>query len=571
LLSGWINRFSSQISRSAAEPARPGESAASRAGLCRTMEPLETRLMLTANVNGTVYNDANANGVFDNGEIGIAGVTVYIDLNDSNQFVANDPHTTTDANGNYSLPGIVPGTYVVRQILPTGAVNTDPGNNAGDHITVGAIDTNGVNFGDVFPPATFSISGEVYNDSNNNGQLDEGENGIANVTVYIDVNDTHSFVQTDPHVVTNAMGQYSFTGLASGTYILRQIPPTGTQQTEPAGNIGQHVTATLINSTGIDFGDFTPDGAVTSANMNEITGYAYDPTNSATQVDVEISISGGPSQTIVANQTNASLQTLIGSTNHEFTYDTPVLSVGAHTVNIVVFNPTTNVTNELATETVVSQNSLFDEHYYLQQNPDVAAAVAAGTFATGYDHFIKYGQYENRSPSPYWNEAYYLQQNPDVAAAIKAGTISSGFMHYYLYGQNENRGGLLYFNTQYYLQNNPDVAAAVTAKTIPSAFEHFVLYGQYENRAPMLYFSSSVYDADNHDILAFTTGEGFSSDFEHFVEYGQFEGRVASLFYNEQTYLSLNPDVATAVAQGKFPDGLQHWLEYGQYEGRRAV
>ena len=311
-------------------------------------------------------------------------------------------------------------------------------------------------------------------------------------------------------------------------------------------------------------------GYIDVANMNQISGWAYDPANPTAAINVQIVITNGPTQTFTANETRSDLLAVVGSANHGFTYTTPMLSAGTHIAYIyaVEVNGTKVLLN---TEPLVSQNSLFDEHYYLKTYPAVAAAVAAGQFATGYDHYIKYGQYEGYSPSPYWNEGNYLQENPDVAAAVKAGTISSGFMHYYLYGQYENRGGLLYFNTNYYLQHNPDVVSAITAGSITSAFEHFVLWGQYEGRSPMLYFSSAVYDADNQDILPFVTGETFTSDFEQFVEFGQYEDRIASNFYNEQIYLSLNPDVAAAVRAGQYPDGFQQWLEYGQYEGRTAV
>jgi hypothetical protein len=325
----------------------------------------------------------------------------------------------------------------------------------------------------------------------------------------------------------------------------------------------------LTGATSLSFTISVP-GWIDTANMNVISGWAFDPTNPDNSANVEIAITGGPTQTFSADQTRSDLQAVVGSTNHGFTYSTPVLSVGNHTAYIYVVEA--NSTKILlATKTLVSQNSLFDEHYYLQEYPNVAAAVADGEFATGYDHYIKYGQYEGYSPSPYWDESWYLQENPDVAAAVKAGTISSGFMHFYLYGQYENRPGLLYFNTSYYLANNPDVAAAVTAGTISSAFEHFVLYGQYEGRSPMKYFSSAVYDAHNEGIVPETTGETFSSDFEQFVEQGQYEGLIASNYYDEEIYLADNADVAAAVTAHQYPDGFQQWLEYGQYEGRTAV
>jgi hypothetical protein len=320
-------------------------------------------------------------------------------------------------------------------------------------------------------------------------------------------------------------------------------------------------------------GPASDDGAATySASTDDITGFAYNPSSLSTTDTIEVVISNGPTQTFLANEPSPELQSEFGTQSHDFTYAMPVLSVGTHAITIYAMDPTTNNTTLLATTSVTSQNSLFDDHYYLMENPDVAAAVAAGTFATGYDHYIQYGQFEGRSPSPYWDEAWYLKENPDVTAAVKAGTVSSGFMHYYLYGQYEGRGGLLYFNTSYYLQHNPDVAAAITAGTVTSAFEHFVLWGQYEGRAPMLYFSSTVYDTNNPDILPFVTGETLSSNFEQFIIYGQYEDRQpASNFYNNATYLADNPDVAAAVADGQYPDAFQQWLEYGQYEGRTAV
>lgn len=39
----------------------------------------------------------------------------------------------------------------------------------------------------------------------------------------------------------------------------------------------------------------------------------------------------------------------------------------------------------------------FDEHYYLRHHTDVRQAVRLGQFASGYEHWIKFGQRENRS------------------------------------------------------------------------------------------------------------------------------------------------------------------------------
>ncbi len=81
----------------------------------------------------------------------------------------------------------------------------------------------------------------------------------------------------------------------------------------------------------------------------------------------------------------------------------------------------------------------FDEDFYLQSNPDVAAAVASGAIASGRDHFEMYGEAEGRNPNADFDEAFYLARNPDVAAAVEAGHISSGFEHYRQFGAEEQR------------------------------------------------------------------------------------------------------------------------------------
>ncbi|MGD1808731.1 hypothetical protein ACP6PL_25290 [Dapis sp. BLCC M126] len=84
----------------------------------------------------------------------------------------------------------------------------------------------------------------------------------------------------------------------------------------------------------------------------------------------------------------------------------------------------------------------FDEQGYLRQNPDVAELVSQGKYRSGYEHYVRYGQYENRSGAfKTFNEQEYLRQNPDVADAVRRGEFKSGYDHYLKHGQYENRYG----------------------------------------------------------------------------------------------------------------------------------
>ncbi len=78
---------------------------------------------------------------------------------------------------------------------------------------------------------------------------------------------------------------------------------------------------------------------------------------------------------------------------------------------------------------VVSESGLFDQDWYLQQNPDVSSS--------GIDpleHYIVFGGSEGRDPGPAFQSLWYLAQNPDVA--------SSGMdplVHYLKFGKAEGR------------------------------------------------------------------------------------------------------------------------------------
>lgn len=141
--------------------------------------------------------------------------------------------------------------------------------------------------------------------------------------------------------------------------------------------------------------------------------------------------------------------------------------------------------------------AIFDESYYLANNPDVKAAVDARTLSSGRQHFEQYGLAEGRvSVSPYYNEQLYLQKYSDVAAAVSAGNFRSGLQHYIQFGEAEGRS-VGTFNETAYLRLYPDVAAAVDAGTYSSSLQHYIQVGQFEaNR------NSAFTGTSGNDIIA---------------------------------------------------------------------
>ncbi len=81
-----------------------------------------------------------------------------------------------------------------------------------------------------------------------------------------------------------------------------------------------------------------------------------------------------------------------------------------------------------------------DESWYLEQHPDIAEAIRAGSVASAKQHFLDDGYFEGRLPFPMpVDERWYLEQYPDVAESVRKGVISSGEQHFSEDGYREGR------------------------------------------------------------------------------------------------------------------------------------
>ncbi|MCI0458614.1 MAG: pre-peptidase C-terminal domain-containing protein, partial [Gemmataceae bacterium] len=89
-----------------------------------------------------------------------------------------------------------------------------------------------------------TISGQVFEDKNANGQRDNSEQGLSNQTVFIDLNgdgilnnpegdDIASALATEPWTITDKHGNYTFLGVGPGTHLIRVVPQDGWVQTTP--------------------------------------------------------------------------------------------------------------------------------------------------------------------------------------------------------------------------------------------------------------------------------------------------------------------------------------------------
>lgn len=132
-----------------------------------------------------------------------------------------------------------------------------------------------------------------------------------------------------------------------------------------------------------------------------------------------------------------------------------------------------------------SAYALFHSEWYLETNPDVAAAGADPL-----RHYVAFGWKEGRSPHPLFDLQWYLETNPDVAAA---GV--EPLRHYAEHGWKEGRNPHPLFNSKWYLEQNPDVA---TSGMEP--LRHYAQFGWKEGRSPNVLFDVQWYLKNNPQV-----------------------------------------------------------------------
>jgi protocatechuate 3,4-dioxygenase beta subunit len=199
------------------------------------------------NFYGTVYNDLVGNGIFDAYDPPLAGWTINV-LNSGGSVVAT---TTSAGDGTYSFTALPVQQYTIQEVTPPGWVITEPTNPPGTYTLPGLSGIyTGLDFGNF---QLVSVSGNVYNDLNGNGNQDPGDAGLKGWMVDV----INSSGQVVASALTDPNGNYTIGSIGPGSYTLAEVVQSGWVQTQPVNTTYySFTTSSGTNIAGGIFGNF---------------------------------------------------------------------------------------------------------------------------------------------------------------------------------------------------------------------------------------------------------------------------------------------------------------------------
>ncbi len=283
-------------------------------------------------IDGYKFHDLNADGIWQLGGDGepntddtgeeptLSGWTIELYESDGTTLITS---TTTDADGYYRFDALSDGTYVVKEVCPSGEgwiqsfPSPNPATTCGDNthtFMINASNPSGSgNFGN-YQNAT--KSGTKFKDADNSGTFDSGEPGLSGWTIKVfnDV-DGSGDLNTGDTVATSAttadgtgtlgLGEYEFT-LTPGDYVVCEVAQTNWTQTAPDNDVcdDDTVDATLADggyAITVESGDDDSDNDFGNTPLSNFDVRFFDLTGST---DATISCVDGDGGSVGSSSTN---------------------------------------------------------------------------------------------------------------------------------------------------------------------------------------------------------------------------------------------------------------------------
>ncbi|PVV83095.1 hypothetical protein DD509_07320, partial [Dehalogenimonas alkenigignens] len=200
---------------------------------------------------GTKFNDLNADGVWDAGEPGLGGFTIYVDYDGDGVLDLGEPFAVTSSDsptlGQYTITGIEPGIYDVREVPQAGWICSFPagGYYESEEFGNGAY-IMGNDFGN-YQRGSLTVTKAVVNGT---GLTQDFTINVIGPSPSTAVVGTHTFSLVNG--VLQPPTSFTFSDLMPGTYTVSETSPGGQWAVTGGGSVvvtaGQTASSTVTNT-----------------------------------------------------------------------------------------------------------------------------------------------------------------------------------------------------------------------------------------------------------------------------------------------------------------------------------
>ncbi len=282
----------------------------------------------SASVSGTVFQDADYDGVLGSGEKPLSGVKVCA-VDEMGNVVSA---ASTNAKGVYTLTGIMPGNYIIQVQRKNGfgftrlrsaeadgshIVSLEGEYGVTDRMTIAmGEDVTNVNAG-MLPSST--VSGVLFHDLNDNGLRDENEIGMVSASVRLYSQDA----EIDLTRSVSDDGSFFFDGVMPGEYTLTYILPEHCEMARVAEG-GNTVTAdgpeTTVGPFQVSMGESNVRPLAGAVTLGSFTGRVFHDTNANGVLDEGESCLSGATVTLTPNREGLEAQSVVSDANGLFAF-----------------------------------------------------------------------------------------------------------------------------------------------------------------------------------------------------------------------------------------------------------
>lgn len=343
---------------------------------CTSATSMEIVTPEPVTICGYAFEDVNENGIMDDGEPGIQGVSIFeYSLPDS---------VFTDINGYYEIQ-VYPGDFVINASSNVGYAFIDAVELYWTSFEGNYLDYSsgcGVNF--PMESSQAQICGVAFNDANQNGVYDSGETLLANVEVMNYAN-TQNFGSNVAY--TNQDGEYCVTVQAGWAYIYAEYQTAEGSVLYEYVQVGQVLVdgSYTVNIPFYFIEDAIEVGVNLSAGSTVTPGFhtyfnVYLNNAGENEAIADIVVNVDPNLSIVSALDLNGVQAIINNTTHTITW--PEVSIGGMEFLYAYYTtltPTTFPLGNIVTSSVAAFVTNGDD-VFLDNNQDAISQVCVGSY-----------------------------------------------------------------------------------------------------------------------------------------------------------------------------------------------